>query len=142
MSVLSRSGKTRGLRNFNPGNIRRTNFTKWLGLSSVQNDDEYCQFDDMKFGIRAFLILCRTYRRKYGIIGIPQFLNRYAPLSENDTLAYIKFCIKYCGSESLVTNTQYYRFACAVFWYESRFCSTLDYVASIAEQFKIDICKK
>ena len=74
---------TRGLRNNNPANIRHSS-SRWIGLSDVQTDKEFCQFDDLKFGIRAFLVLCRTYYKKYGIRTIPQFLNRFAPLSSNE----------------------------------------------------------
>jgi len=135
-SVLQ--AKTRGLRNNNPGNIRRS-FTKWAGLSSEQTDNEFCQFVNIRYGIRAFLILCRTYHKKYCVMTIPQFLNRYAPLSENDTLAYIKFCLKYCGFEVFHNDEDYVVFACAVFWYESRFSCTASYVLDVMSQFRIKI---
>ena len=132
------NANTRGLRNNNPANIRRS-FNKWLGLSSIQEDKEFCQFEHIKFGIRAFLILCRTYRKKYGIQTIPQFLNRFAPLSENDTLAYIKFCLKYCGFEVFHDNEDFAMFACAIFWYESKMSCTPQYVLHWMREFKISI---
>lgn len=130
---------TRGIRNNNPANIRHSS-SRWIGLSSVQADNEFCQFDDLKFGIRAFLILCRTYYKKYGIRTIPQFLNRFAPLSENDTLAYIKFCLKHCGFEVFHDDEDFAAFACAVFWYESRLSCTSAYVLYWMKEFRIKIC--
>lgn len=138
MSASVLFAKSRGLRNNNPGNIRRS-FTKWIGLCPEQTDNDFCQFEHIKFGIRAFLVLCRTYRKKYSIMTIPQFLNRYAPLSENDTLAYIKFCLKYCGFEVFHDDSDFAMFACSVFWYESKFTCTPQYVLYCMSEFKIKI---
>ena len=130
--------KTRGLINNNPANIRRSS-SHWLGLLPVQRDREFCQFSHIRFGIRAFIILCKTYRRKYGVVTIPQFLNRFAPLSENDTLAYIKYCLKYCGFEVFHNDEDYAVFACAIFWYESKFTCTDSYVLDVMSQFRLKV---
>ena len=44
----------RGLRNCNPGNLRRT-ADKWQGLSAQQTDKEFFQFREMKWGYRALI---------------------------------------------------------------------------------------
>ena len=78
----------RGIRNNNPLNIRRG--CNWLGLSKHQTDPAFCQFDSMTYGIRAGLIIIRTYMQKYNLRSIHAIVSRWAPPSENDTDAYVK----------------------------------------------------
>ena len=79
----------RGIRNCNPGNIRVTK-DKWQGLRSVQTDKEFFQFTEMKWGYRALVRTLQNYRRIHGCYTITDFITRWAPSSENNTLAYIK----------------------------------------------------
>lgn len=79
----------RGIRNCNPGNIRVTK-DKWQGLRSVQTDREFFQFEEMKWGYRALVRTLQNYRRIHGCDTITDFITRWAPSSENNTLAYIK----------------------------------------------------
>ena len=62
---------SRGIRNNNPGNIRRGS-SRWLGLSPLQSDSEFCQFDTLTYGIRALLVLLRSYYNKYHCNTIPK----------------------------------------------------------------------
>lgn len=51
----------RGIRNNNPGNIKKTS-DKWEGLNADQSkDDTFCQFSDAKYGIRAMAKLLYKY---------------------------------------------------------------------------------
>ena len=84
---------TRGIRNNNPGNIRKSN-DPWQGLSEVQDDPEFFQFKSMAYGIRAIARTLITYQDKYGIRTIKDFVARYAPEKENKTANY-KDCV--CG---------------------------------------------
>jgi len=80
----------RGIRNNNPLNIRRSG-DKWQGLKAQQEDREFFQFSEMKWGWRAaFVILCRTYYNKYKLRTIRALITRWAPPKENDTEAYIR----------------------------------------------------
>ena len=80
----------RGLRNNNPLNIRRSG-DKWQGLKALQEDREFFQFETMAYGWRAaFVILCRTYYKKYGLKTITDIIYRWAPPKENNTEAYIR----------------------------------------------------
>lgn len=79
----------RGIRNCNPGNIRVTK-DKWQGLRSVQTDREFFQFEEMRWGYRALIRTLQNYRRIHGCYTITDFITRWAPNSENNTLAYIK----------------------------------------------------
>ena len=80
----------RGIRNNNPLNIRRS-ADKWQGLKAQQEDREFFQFSEMKWGWRAaFRLLCHTYYKKYGLKTIRAIINRWAPPKENDTQYYIR----------------------------------------------------
>ena len=78
----------RGLRNNNPGNIRITK-DKWKGLRPVQEDKEFFQFSDMKWGYRALIRTLQNYRRRHGYQTIADFIRRWAPSTENNTSGYI-----------------------------------------------------
>ena len=53
----------RGIRNNNPGNIRR-NGDPWQGLAKEQNDREFFTFKSAVYGIRALARLLITYQDK------------------------------------------------------------------------------
>lgn len=127
----------RGLRNCNPANIRRSS-SRWLGMRDSQLDPEFVQFKDFEYGIRAFLVLCRTYRKKYNIVDVPSFIKRFAPPSENNTSVYIRFILSYTSSK-LVDDFDYYRLAKYVFEYESRFFISIQDIQTVALLFKIRI---
>jgi hypothetical protein len=80
--------KSRGLRNNNPGNIRRTT-TRYRGEVESRDAAFKC-FESMPMGYRAMFVLLHTYRVKYGLRTIAEMVARYAPSSENDTQAYIE----------------------------------------------------
>ena len=78
----------RGLRNNNPGNIRITK-DKWKGLRPVQEDKEFFQFTEMKWGYRALIRTLQNYHRLHGCRTIADYINRWAPEHENNTSGYI-----------------------------------------------------
>lgn len=80
----------RGIRNNNPGNIKK-NDVEWEGLAEEQNDPVFFQFKSTKWGIRALCKILLTYRRQYGLKNIWSIINRYAPDCENNTEAYKNF---------------------------------------------------
>ena len=87
----------RGIRNNNPLNIRRSG-DKWQGLQDLQEDREFCQFSEMKYGWRAaFRLLCHTYYGKYKLRTIRDIIFRWAPPKENNTTAYIRHVSDYTG---------------------------------------------
>lgn len=93
---------TRGIRNNNPANIRRS-CVHWMGLVTLLNgrkDSSFCQFSEMRFGVRALVVLLRTYYCKHNLKTVHDILLRYAPTSENDTYGYIKTVSSAVGVES------------------------------------------
>lgn len=77
----------RGLRNFNPGNIRQSK-TKYLGEVRPSRDAAFKQFETMAWGYRAMFVLLYTYSRN-GYRTLRQMITRYAPPIENHTESYI-----------------------------------------------------
>lgn len=79
---------SRGIRNCNPGNIRITK-DKWQGLRPVQEDPQFFQFTEMRWGYRALIRTLQNYRRRHGCQTIADFIRRWAPSNENNTAGYI-----------------------------------------------------
>lgn len=101
IALLSYGGKkvydsTRGLRNNNPGNIRRTS-DQWQGLSPSQSDPAFFQFTEAKWGIRAMAKLLKNYQTRYGLGTVQDIINRWAPPVENDTGSYVRHVANVVG---------------------------------------------
>ena len=79
----------RGIRNHNPGNIKLG--TDWDGLADEQSDEVFCVFKEPVWGIRALMRILLVYRFSHKKYNIEDIIARWAPPSENDTDAYIKF---------------------------------------------------
>lgn len=84
---------TRGLRNNNPGNIRRS-ADQWQGLSPTQTDPEYFQFTEPVYGIRALARVLLNYSKRHGLNTVSGIINRWAPETENPTASYISAVAK------------------------------------------------
>lgn len=80
----------RGIRNNNPGNIRRSS-SGWIGKISWINskDTEFEQFEYYFWGVRALIIVLQSYFKKYNLNTVEQIITRWAPPTENNTKAYI-----------------------------------------------------
>ena len=90
---------TRGIRNNNPLNIRRSR-DKWKGMARDQTDPQFVRFTSMAYGYRAAFVLLRTYRQKYGCNSIRKIIRRWAPPNENDTERYIRNVSLWSGIEA------------------------------------------
>lgn len=87
---------SRGLKNNNPGNIRRSR-VRYVGEVSPSADAEFKQFESVAYGYRAMFVLLDSYRRRYSLNTIRQMINRYAPPTENFTEGYIRFVAQRTG---------------------------------------------
>lgn len=76
----------RGIRNKNPLNIRKGSI--WRGLASEQ-DNEFCTFINMEWGVRAAVKILRSYARR-GIHTVSDIIQTWAPPIENNTNKYIQ----------------------------------------------------
>lgn len=88
---------TRGMRNNNPFNIRKSD-TKWFGKIPGK-DNDFETFDTLYNGYRAGIVLLRTYINKYHCRTIWSIINRFAPASENDVDAYVDFISRRCNRD-------------------------------------------
>ena len=91
---------TRGIRNNNPLNIRRSS-THWQGARKEQTDKSFVQFETMAYGYRAAWKILQTYYERFCTQGKPytvrNIIERWAPPTENDTENYIRTVLKLSG---------------------------------------------
>lgn len=91
---------TRGLRNNNPLNIRRS-ATRWQGAREEQTDPSFVQFKTMAYGYRAAWKILQSYYERFRMQKKPftvrNIVGRWAPPVENDTEAYIIHALKLSG---------------------------------------------
>lgn len=78
----------RGLRNNNPGNIRKNSDVFQGEVKST--DKEFKQFETMAYGYRAIFKILQGYQKNYKLETISQMINRWAPANENYTGNYIR----------------------------------------------------
>lgn len=76
------------MRNNNPGNIRISG-DKFHGEVIPSRDKAFKQFESMAYGYRAIFKILRNYQRNYKLDTIRKMISRWAPESENNTLAYV-----------------------------------------------------
>ena len=84
---------TRGVRNSNPGNLRKSK-DQWEG--AIGDDGEFVIFDSPESGVRALAKNLQSYGRQ-GYDSIEKIINRWAPPSENDTKSYIDSVVAATG---------------------------------------------
>lgn len=80
---------SRGIRNNNPGNIRKSK-DKWQGLADKQPDKEFFTFKDPTYGIRAMARILIKYYDDYDLDTVEKVIGRWAPPVENNTASYVK----------------------------------------------------
>jgi hypothetical protein len=86
----------RGIRNHNPGNIRRSR-DPWQGLAAQQTDPEFLQFESAKWGIRALARTLITYQDRLGLSTVARMIGRWAPPTENATDVYVRAVARHMG---------------------------------------------
>lgn len=91
----------RGLRNNNPGNIRRS-AVRYKG-ETTGGDGAFKRFESAAWGYRAMFMLLHTYRVKHELGTLGRMIARYAPPSENDTAAYVAFVVSRTGIDANAT---------------------------------------
>ncbi len=92
---------SRGLRNRNPGNIRRNPQGQkgvcYQGEITPSSDPEFRQFVAIEWGYRAMFVLLYTYEKRYGLRTARGLISRWAPPTENHTEAYIQAVCRSAG---------------------------------------------
>ena len=62
----------------------------WKGETGATKG--FVEFETREHGIRAWIVLMHNYRVKHRCATIRAIVTRFAPPSENQTQAYIKYC--------------------------------------------------
>lgn len=88
--------ETRGIRNNNPGNIRKSSI-QWQGAKG--HDGSFIKFATPEDGIRAMARILTIYQTKYKLNTTRQIISRWSPASENATDKYINFVAKSLGKK-------------------------------------------
>lgn len=128
---------SRGIRNNNPGNIRRSS-SRWLGIASYKTDLEFVQFESMDYGLRALMVLIRNYIKK-GYNTPYKIIHRYAPKNENNTAAYLSFVYQYVPNNGVITpfSDDFYDLIRAICYYESDYYISVHSLQFIKKKFKL-----
>ncbi|CAH0144449.1 structural protein [Pseudomonas brassicacearum] len=106
----------RGIRNYNPGNIRHAQGIRWQGTAPNQSDNQYVQFINPRWGIRAIARVLITYQDKRRaadgspIDTVREIIERWAPPSENNTDAYVISVARALGLDPDVASVDVYDF--------------------------------
>lgn len=91
-------GGSRSWRNNNPGNLRPSSITEkfnQIGKEKTSSESAYFAiFENVEYGKKAHKYLLTNV---YGTSSINDMLYKYAPPSENDTEAYVKFICNRTG---------------------------------------------
>lgn len=75
-----------GVRNRNPGNLRRNAFLGFAGVS-----EGYAVFESVELGVRAATRQIKLYMLRDGLRTVRAIAERWAPDHENPTDAYVSF---------------------------------------------------
>jgi hypothetical protein len=85
----------RGLRNNNPGNLRKSSVA-WAGKISNPLDTAFESFDTMANGVRAAIRNAYTHWNR-GKNTVATLISIWAPPTENNTIAYVAAVAKEAG---------------------------------------------
>lgn len=126
----------------NPFNIRKGS-SRWLGSISKKGD-AFETFDTLEHGVRAYLVIMRSYALKYGRYTPRSIITRFAPPSENNVDNYINFVCSYMAispDTPLSSAMDYFYLACAMAWYESHTFLFTGQVESVWSYYHIQTSK-
>ena len=99
LSFLGKTGLPRGIRNNNPGNIRK-GASAWKGKVQSGSDTAFEQFVAYVWGIRAMIKNLQSYQRS-GLDTINAIIYKWAPpADQNDSAAYVKFVANRSGIDA------------------------------------------
>lgn len=136
---------TRGVRNNNPLNIKISS-NKWIGKKSLSEntDKTFEQFDLMEHGIRAGIIVLRTYINKHHLYSVDSIIMRFCPECEQNLHNYstfIKQHLKRYGFtdfDIIVFGSECFkRMVQAMMLFESRLEYPLSAITWLMEKYKL-----
>lgn len=107
-SFLGQNNLRRGIRNNNPGNIKRGS-SAWKGkIPFIQSTDTtFEQFTTVEYGIRAMMVLVSNYYNKNGLKTVSAIIKKWAPAgAENpNQTKYINHVVNKIPIKGLTATT-------------------------------------
>jgi hypothetical protein len=91
-----------GIQNNNPGNLRQAYGMKY----PTTLKGGYAYFPSLCDGVEALSKLTYDYYVSHGLRTLPKFIERYAPATENDVLAYVRNMVLILNINPLRVDTQ------------------------------------
>lgn len=126
----------------NPANIRFSEANNWFGL--VGNDNGFCVFESVDFGVRALIIILRKYIRVYKKKSVQEIISRFAPVCENDTRHYVAYVESVlvqhgCDPDNVDYLSTGFMWLCiAICWFETHTTITFDKFLAIKYKFHLN----
>ena len=120
-------------------NIRKGLGPKWKGETGVCKG--FVEFETREHGIRAWIVLMRTYRVKYRCATVRAIVTRFAPPNENNTQAYIKYCRERVYKSEITwlsTTADYVRLGCAMAKMETGTELTAHEIYEVMRKFNVN----
>lgn len=91
-----------GMRLNNPGNLKAVHHM----VGGVDQHGDFAKFDTQLEGTFALVKLCVSYYTMHGLLTLDQFIQRYAPATENDVNRYEVFVCRRTGLNIMHVRTQ------------------------------------
>lgn len=106
MVSVQRYSRTVGFVNNNPTNIRYSTSNKWQGQTGSKKG--FCVFSAQSYAFRATALILFKYIDR-GANTLEKMIARWAPETENNTEAYIRFVSKATGIPRKMAISKYNR---------------------------------
>ena len=110
----------------------------WKGETGAKNG--FVEFETREYGIRAWIVLMHNYRVKHRCATIRAIVTRFAPPSENQTQAYIKYCRERVYKSEitwLTTTADYVRLGIAMAKMETGTVLTAQEIYEVMQKFNV-----
>lgn len=121
----------------NPANIRYNPYNTWKG--QIEPLRGFCQFSDIKYGLRALMVLLRNYIKNRKCRSVSQIIHRFAPVFENNTSGYISFLCNLlrnhdCATDNITPfSSSFYWLCVGICYYETNTSVRVSQLVNIAK---------
>ena len=118
----------------------RAGRAQWLGMTGTRKG--FVEFDTREHGIRAWLVLMRTYRKAYGCRTIRQIVSKFAPPTENQTERYIRYCcqvVMISDTKDITKDIEYCMMGVAMARMETGTMLDVGTISEIMKKYNISI---
>lgn len=133
--------ETRGIRNKNPFNIKRS-ANHWHGKLHRPTDSVFEQFTSIKYGVRAGILLLRNGYLNKGFRTVEAIIKRYAPENENNVERYCNYIYSHTPlspEAEIDSSLKLFHLCHAICMYESNYNLSHDFYLDICCTFKISV---